>query len=41
MGAGVPYIDAQNKLAHLLQDSPATSDPTYMTWLTGDYFIMI
>jgi len=31
------FIGAQNKLAHLLQDSPAISDPTYMTWFTGDY----
>jgi len=25
------FIGAQNKLAHLLQDPPATLDPTYVT----------
>jgi len=34
------FIGAQNKLAYLLQDSPATSDPTYVIWLTGDYSVM-
>ena len=34
------FIDAQNKLAHLLQDSPATSDSTYVTYLTGNYSVM-
>ena len=34
LGAHVSYIhDAQNKLAYLLQDPPATSDPTYVTWI--------
>jgi len=28
-------------LAYLLQNPPATSDPTYMTWLTGDYSVII
>jgi len=27
-------------LAHLLQPLPADTDPTYMTWLTGDYSVM-
>jgi len=34
------FIGAQNKLAHLLQPPPADTDPTYVTWLTGDYFMM-
>jgi len=34
------FIDAQNKLAHLLQPPPTDTDPTYMTWRTGDYFVM-
>ena len=34
------FIGAQNKLAHLLQLSPADTDPTYVTWLTGDYSVM-
>ena len=34
------FIGAQNKLAHLLQDPPAITDPTYVTWLTGDYSVM-
>ena len=34
------FIGAQNRLDHLLQNPPATSDPTYMTWLTGDYSVM-
>ena len=42
MGAGFRiFIGAQNKLAHLLQLPPADTDPTYVTWLTGDYFMMI
>ena len=28
------FIGAQNKLAHLLQPPPATTDPTFVTWLT-------
>jgi len=28
------------KLAHLLQAPPATIDPTYVTWLTGNYFMI-
>ena len=35
------FIGAQNKLAHLLQALPANTDPTYMTWLTRDYSVMI
>jgi len=31
------FIGAQSKLAHLLQAPPATTDPTYVTWLIGDY----
>jgi len=31
------FIGAQNKLAHLLQPPPADTDPTNVTWLTGDY----
>ena len=34
------FIGTQKKLAHLLQASPATTDPTYVTWLTGDYSVM-
>jgi len=34
------FIGAQNKLSHLLQPPPAITDPTYVTWLTGDYFVM-
>ena len=34
------FIGAQNKLTHLLQLSPADTDPTYVTWLTGDYSVM-
>ena len=34
------FIGAQNKLADLLQAPPAATDPTYVTWLTGDYFVM-
>jgi len=34
------FIGAQNKLAHLLQFSPADTDPTYVTWLTRDYSVM-
>jgi len=34
------FIGAQNKLAHLLQDPPATTNPTYVTWLTEDYSVM-
>ena len=33
-------IGAQNKLAHLLEDLPATSNPTYVSWLIGDYSVM-
>jgi len=41
MGAYVPHIHwPQNKLAHLLQSPPADTDPTYVTWLTGDYSVM-
>jgi len=32
------FIDAQNKLAHLLQTPPAITDPTYVTRLTGRLF---
>jgi len=35
------FIRAQNKLAYLLHDPPTTSDPTYMTWLTRDYSMML
>jgi len=34
------FIGAQNKLAYLLQISLATTDPTYVTRLTGDYSVM-
>ena len=34
------FIGAQNKLAHLLQVPPTNTDPTYVTWLTGDYSVM-
>ena len=34
------YLLALRKLAHLLQFSPADTDPTYVTWLTRDYFIL-
>ena len=34
------FIDAQNKLIHLLQAPLATTNPPYMTCLTGDYFVM-
>jgi len=34
------FIGAQNKLTHLLQSPPAVTDPTYVTWLTRDYFVM-
>ena len=34
------FIDAQNKLAHLLQAPPAITNSTYVTWLTGDYFVI-
>ena len=33
-------IDAQNKLAHFLESAPAATDPTYVTWLFGDYCVM-
>ena len=32
------FIDAQNKLAHLLQIPPVITDPTYVTRLTGRLF---
>ena len=35
------FIGAQNKLAHLLQPPLTDTDPTYVTWLTGDYSVMI
>jgi len=35
------FIGTQNKLAHLLQPPPAIMDPTYVTWLIGDYSTMI
>jgi len=34
------FIGAQNKLTHLLQSPPAATDSTYVTWLTGEYFVM-
>jgi len=34
------FIGAQNKLVHLLQDPPVTSNPTYVAWLTRDYSLM-
>jgi len=34
------FIGAQNKLAHLLKPPLADKDPTYVTWLTGDYFVI-
>ena len=34
------FIGAQNKLAHVLQASPVNTDPTHVTWLTGDYSVM-
>ena len=34
------FIGAQNKLAHLLQVPPATTDRTHVTRLTGDYSVM-
>ena len=41
MGAGVPYFHWRSKqIGSLLQDPPATSDPTYVIWLTGDYSVM-
>ena len=35
------FIGAQNKLTHLLKLPPAATDPTYVTWFTGNYFVMI
>ena len=35
------FIGVQNKLAHLLQSSLATTDLTYAIWLSGDYCVMI
>jgi len=41
MDESVSYIHwCSKQIGHLLQDPPATSDPTYVTWLTGDYFVM-
>ena len=34
------FIGIQNKMAHLFQPPPTTTDPTYVTWLTGDYSVM-
>ena len=34
------FIDAQNKLACLLEPPPATTDTIYETWLSGDYCVM-
>ena len=34
------FIGAQNKLAHLLQASHATTDPTAVTWLIRDYSVI-
>jgi len=34
------FIGAQNKLVHLLLDPSATSNPTYVAWLTRDYSVM-
>ena len=34
------FIDAQNKLAHLLQTPPVTTYYTYVTSLTGDYSVI-
>jgi len=34
------FIGAQNKLARLLHEPPATSDPTYVTYLIGDYSVI-
>jgi len=34
------FIGAQNKLAHLLKPPLADKDPTYVTWLIGDYFVI-
>jgi len=34
------FIGTQNKLAHLLQAPPATTEPTYVIRLTGDYSVM-
>ena len=34
------FIGAQNKLTHLLEPPPATTDTTYETWLSGDYCVM-
>jgi len=34
------FISTHNKLAHLLQSPPTTTHPIYVTWLSGDYFVM-
>ena len=34
------FIGAQNKLAYLLHAPLVYTDPTYVIWLTGDYFVM-
>jgi len=34
------FIGTQNKLAHLLQAPPTTTNPTYVTWLTKYYSMM-
>ena len=34
------FISTQKKLAHLFQAPPASTDPTYVTCLTGDYSVM-
>ena len=34
------FIGAQNKLTYLLQSPLAATDPTYATWIFGDYWMM-
>jgi len=35
------FIGTQNKLVHLLQPPPTDTDPTYVTWLTRNYSVMM
>ncbi|XP_020266951.1 uncharacterized protein LOC109842493 [Asparagus officinalis] len=34
------FIGTQSKLPHLLASPPPTSDPTYNSWLSSDYYVM-
>ena len=41
MGADIPHIHwCSEQIGSPLQLSPADTDPTYVTWLTGDYSVM-